>query len=175
MILLLRPPLMYLNKLRFLKIQTNLLHLHALTLFQQIDIFKIFGLNFRDTAADVLQMLASKIMPQLWSCVLSEVREPLYIGVIASNDSSLIIFNTQPRHCTIGKKGEPDRHQVEAHFKPFLGNFKGFRGVNWTKRHLEACKPPGDTSGRPLQPLKLLSNLPRDVVGDDRLGSHSAL
>ena len=55
-VMTLRPPLMYLNKLRFLKIWTNLLHLHALTLLKQIDIFKILGLNFRDTMADVLQM-----------------------------------------------------------------------------------------------------------------------
>ena len=72
----------------------------------------------------------------------------------------------------MGKKGGPDRHQVEAHFEQFWVDFKGFLGVNQTKRHQEACKPPGYTRGRPL---KLLSNLPRDVVGDVRLGSHSAV
>ena len=40
---------------------------------------------------------------------------------------------------------------------------------------MEACLPPGYTEGIPLEPLVLLSNLPRDVVGDDRLGSYSAV
>ena len=29
--------------------------------------------------------------------------------------------------------------------------------------------------GKPIEPLKLLANLPRDVLGDVGLGSHSAL
>ena len=47
--------------------------------------------------------------------------------------------------------------------------------VNWTQRLLEACLPPTYTRGRPLEPLKLLSNLPRDVEGDVGLGSQSAV
>ena len=50
-----------------------------------------------------------------------------------------------------------------------------FSGVNWTKRHLEAYVPPGYPWGRSLKPLKLLSNLTRDVAGDVGLSSHKAV
>ena len=47
----------------------------------------------------------------------------------------------------------------------------GFIGVSWTQRLVEAYLPSSYTWGRPLEPLNLLSNLPRDVG----LGFHSAL
>ena len=56
-----------------------------------------------------------------------------------------------------GKLGGLDRHLGEANFKQFWAHFKGFWGVNFTQRLLEACLPPNSyTKGRPLEPLKLL-------------------
>ena len=52
-------------------------------------------------------------------------------------------------------------------------NFKDILGVNWTKRHLEASH---NSSGvEAVEALKLLSMHPRDVAGNDGLGSHSAV
>ena len=65
-----------------------------------------------------------------------------------------------------------DRH---ANFKRSYTIFKGFLGINWTQRLLEACLPASYTRGRPLEPLKLLSNPSRDVAGDVHLGSQSAV
>ena len=51
----------------------------------------------------------------------------------------------------------------------------GFLGFNWPLWHLEAYISSSYPLGRPLEPLELLQNLPRDVAGDVRLGFHSAL
>ena len=51
----------------------------------------------------------------------------------------------------------------------------GFLGVNWSLWHLEAYISSSYPLGRPLEPLELLQNLPRDVAGDVRLGFHSAV
>ena len=51
----------------------------------------------------------------------------------------------------------------------------GFLGVNWSLWHLEVYISSSYPLGRPLEPLELLQNLPRDVAGDVRLGFHSAL
>ena len=75
-------------------------------------------------------------------------------------------------HCTVGNKGGLDQL---ADVKHFWSHFKGFLGVNWTQRLLEACLPPSYTRGRTLGLLELLPNPPRDVVGDVCLGSHSAV
>ena len=66
-----------------------------------------------------------------------------------------------------GKLEGLDRHYlVEANFKRFWSHFKGFLGVNWTQRLLEACLPPSYIRRRPLEPLKLLTTLLKDLAGD---------
>ena len=57
----------------------------------------------------------------------------------------------------------------------FGKNFNGFLGVNCIKRHLAAYIASHYSWGIPLEALKLLSKEPRNVAGDDGLGSHSAV
>ena len=64
-------------------------------------------------------------------------------------------------HC--GKVSAPRLTSGWSSLQAILDQLQGFQGVNGTKIHLV---PPKYTWGRPLESLKLVSNLPRDVGGD---------
>ena len=71
-----------------------MLHLQSSCFNFAVDIFKNSELNFRDNAADVLRRSRAKLCHNLAAVFTRRGKEPLYIAVIASNDLSLIIFNT---------------------------------------------------------------------------------
>ena len=56
-----------------------------------------------------------------------------------------------------------------------LSNFETILGVFWAKRHLEAYLTSPYPLRKPLEALKLLSKHLRDVAGDVRPSSNSAL